>query len=70
MAHFQEEGKSDAPDSNGTHSHDRAYSLISSPAARERFDIEKEPAPIRDEYGRNTAGARMPFCTGDLFKPV
>ena len=39
--------------------YDRAYSLISSPAAREAFKIEAEPANIRDEYGRNQAGARM-----------
>jgi len=39
--------------------YDRAYSLISSPEAREAFNIEAEPAKIRDEYGRNTAGARM-----------
>jgi len=37
----------------------RAYSLISSPAAREAFNINAEPANIRDEYGRNAAGQRM-----------
>lgn len=39
--------------------YESAYSLISSPQAREAFDIEKEPAALRDQYGRNTAGARM-----------
>lgn len=39
--------------------YDRAYSLISAPAAREAFNIEAESAKVRDEYGRNTAGARM-----------
>lgn len=39
--------------------YDRAYSLISSQAAREAFNIEAEPAAIRDEYGRNEAGQRM-----------
>ncbi len=39
--------------------YDRAYSLVSSQAAREAFDIEKEDAATRDAYGRNTAGARM-----------
>ena len=39
--------------------YERAYSLISSQKAREAFDIEKEPAKLRDEYGRNTAGQRM-----------
>jgi hypothetical protein len=37
----------------------RAYSLISSPKAREAFNIGAEPAKIRDEYGRNAAGQRM-----------
>jgi len=37
----------------------RAYSLISSPKAREAFNIDAEPAPIRDEDGRNAAGQRM-----------
>ena len=31
----------------------RAYSLISSQKAREAFNIDAEPAKIRDEYGRN-----------------
>ncbi|GAC1473974.1 MAG: DUF1501 domain-containing protein [Isosphaeraceae bacterium] len=37
----------------------RAYSLISSQKAREAFNIDAEPAKIRDEYGRNPAGQRM-----------
>ena len=57
-AHFQKKEKSDDLRAMDTF-YDRAYSLISSQAAREAFDIEKEPAPIRDEYGRNQAGARM-----------
>jgi len=39
--------------------YESAYSLISSPQAREAFDLEKEPDALRDKYGRNTAGARM-----------
>ena len=39
--------------------YERAYSLISSPKAREAFDIQKEPEKIRKEYGENQAGARM-----------
>ncbi len=39
--------------------YERAYSLIGDQNARDAFDIEKEPAQIRDKYGRNTAGARM-----------
>ena len=37
----------------------RAYSLISSQKAREAFNINAEPAQLRDEYGRNAAGQRM-----------
>ncbi|MEX0792129.1 MAG: DUF1501 domain-containing protein [Pirellulaceae bacterium] len=39
--------------------YERAYSLISSPDAREAFNIDAEPDKIRDEYGRNQAGQRM-----------
>lgn len=39
--------------------YESAYSLISSPQAREAFDLEKEDAALRDAYGRNQAGARM-----------
>jgi uncharacterized protein (DUF1501 family) len=39
--------------------YDSAYSLISSPEARQAFDIAKEPDALRDEYGRNPAGQRM-----------
>ncbi|WP_437225188.1 DUF1501 domain-containing protein [Planctomicrobium sp. SH661] len=39
--------------------YDAAYSLISSPEAREAFNLEKEAPELRDKYGRNTAGARM-----------
>lgn len=57
-AHFQKKEKSDDLKAMDTF-YDRAYSLISAPEARQAFDIEKESAAIRDEYGRNTAGARM-----------
>ena len=36
-----------------------AYNLISSQKAREAFDLNAEPAKLRDEYGRNTAGQRF-----------
>ncbi|QDU73280.1 hypothetical protein Pan97_02470 [Bremerella volcania] len=39
--------------------YERAYSLVSSPEAREAFNIDAEDAKIRDEYGRNQAGQRM-----------
>ena len=56
--HFRKLEKSDALDAVDTN-YQRAYALISSQKAREAFDIGKEPPAIRDEYGRNEAGARM-----------
>lgn len=37
----------------------RAYAMISSPAAREAFDINKEPAATREKYGPSEAGPRF-----------
>jgi hypothetical protein len=37
----------------------RAYAMISSPAAREAFDITKEDAATRRKYGNNDAGPRF-----------
>jgi len=37
----------------------RAYNLISSQDAREAFDIESEPAEMRDAYGRHPFGQRL-----------
>ncbi|MFM7316059.1 MAG: DUF1501 domain-containing protein [bacterium] len=56
--HFAKKEKADNLQAMDTF-YDRAYSLISSKAAREAFDINAEPAKLRDEYGRNTAGQRM-----------
>jgi len=36
-----------------------AYGLISSAAAREAFDINKEEDKLKDAYGKNSAGMRM-----------
>lgn len=57
-AHFSKREQADGLVAMNTF-YDRAYSLISSASARAAFDIEQEPAAIRDEYGRNEAGARM-----------
>lgn len=35
---------------------DRAYSLVTSPAAKAAFDIGSEPEKVRDKYGRTTFG--------------
>ena len=56
--HFRQREKSDSMEAVDTF-YNRAYSLVSSQKAREAFDIEKEDAKTRDQYGRNTAGARM-----------
>jgi hypothetical protein len=56
--HFASREKSDNLDAMDTF-YKRAYSLISSQAAREAFNIEAETAAVRDEYGRNAAGQRM-----------
>ena len=56
--HFRKIEKSDALDAVDTN-YQRAYALISSQKAREAFDIGRETKEVRDEYGRNEAGARM-----------
>lgn len=56
--HFASREKADALDAVDTF-YQRAYAMVSSAQAREAFDISKEDDKIRDEYGRNTAGARM-----------
>ena len=57
-SHFSALEKSDALDGMDSFSQ-RAYAMISSPEARDAFDINKEPDKLRDEYGRNTAGGRF-----------
>lgn len=39
--------------------YEAAYAMISSPAAREAFNLAAESAKTRDTYGRNIAGQRM-----------
>ena len=56
--YFSQKEKSDSLSAMDTF-YDRAYSLVSSAAAREAFNLEAETAAVRDEYGRNTAGQRM-----------
>jgi hypothetical protein len=36
--------------------HQRAFSMLSSPKVKEAFDLSREPAKMRDEYGRNLYG--------------
>jgi uncharacterized protein (DUF1501 family) len=56
--HFARKEKSDGLAAMDTF-YQRAYSLISSAKARAAFDINAEPAALRDQYGRNQAGQRM-----------
>ena len=56
--HFLSKEKADNLDALNSF-YDRAYSLISSPAAREAFNIDAEDGGLRDRYGRNQAGQRM-----------
>ncbi len=56
--HFDAKEKADGLEAMDTF-YQRAYSLVSSDKAKAAFDINAEPAPVRDEYGRNPAGQRM-----------
>ncbi|HSG69470.1 MAG TPA: DUF1501 domain-containing protein, partial [Planctomycetaceae bacterium] len=56
--HFVSKEKADSINAVDTF-YQRAYGMVSSQEAREAFNINAEPDAIRDEYGRNTAGARM-----------
>jgi hypothetical protein len=60
-AHFARKEKSDNIAAMDTF-YQRAYSLISSQKAREAFNINAEPAKIRDEYGRHAPGQRFLFA--------
>jgi hypothetical protein len=56
--YFAKRDKSDNVGAMNTF-YERAYNLISSPSAREAFNIDAESAAVRDSYGRNTAGQRL-----------
>ncbi len=56
--HFRQLEKSDALDAMDSF-YQRAYGLVSSPKAREAFNLKAESDAVKDEYGRNQAGMRM-----------
>ncbi len=56
--HFANKEKADSLDAVDSF-YERAYSMISSPEARDAFDLSKEPAKVQDMYGRNQAGSRL-----------
>ncbi len=55
---FNQRAASDAVSSMNAF-YQRAFDLIGSPAAREAFDMKKEPDNFKNRYGRNSAGQRM-----------
>jgi hypothetical protein len=57
-AHFSALEKSDAVEGMDSF-YQRAYAMISSDKARAAFDLSKEAAKLRDDYGHNAAGQRM-----------
>ena len=56
--HFANKEKADSLDAVDSF-YQRAYSMVSSQKAREAFNIKAESDKLRNEYGKNTAGARM-----------
>src|SRR5437867_3332014 len=56
--HFAAKEKADGLEAMDTF-YQRAFNLIRSQKAREAFNINAEPAKLRDEYGRNAAGQRL-----------
>ncbi|MCX5662444.1 MAG: DUF1501 domain-containing protein [Planctomycetota bacterium] len=57
-AHFRSQEKADALSSMDSF-YQRAYAMISSPKAKEAFNIQAEPEALRNSYGMNQAGQRM-----------
>jgi len=57
-SHFRNMEKADEIDAMDTF-YQRAYGMISSPEAREAFDLSKEDDKVKDAYGKNQAGLRM-----------
>ncbi len=55
---FNQRAASDAVSSMNAF-YQRAFRLIGSPAARDAFDMSKEPEKFKNRYGRNQAGQRM-----------
>src|SRR5262249_57498635 len=37
----------------------QAFDMVTGPAARRAFNLDQEPAAVRDRYGRNPQGQRM-----------
>ncbi|MFO0863223.1 MAG: DUF1501 domain-containing protein [Gemmataceae bacterium] len=59
MDNYQRQAEASGPVQARDVFYERAYSLITSPAARRAFDLDQESARVRDRYGRNTLGQSM-----------
>ncbi len=57
-AHFAAKEASDELDAMDSF-YNRAYGMISSPEAREAFNLDAEPDAVRKAYGENQAGQRL-----------
>lgn len=57
-AHFRRLDRSEQLDAMDSF-YQRAYSLVSSPQAKEAFNIKAEPDSVRDAYGRTPIGQRL-----------
>jgi uncharacterized protein DUF1501 len=53
---FQRTGRPADPVGEMDAFYSRAYDLITSPEAKKAFNLNSEPAPVRDAYGRNSFG--------------
>ncbi|MFZ9689533.1 MAG: DUF1501 domain-containing protein [Phycisphaerales bacterium] len=59
--HFRSVESSDAIDTMDDF-YKRAFVLLASEEAKAAFNLDAEPAALRDAYGRNAAGQRMLLC--------
>ena len=57
-SHFRNAEKADEIDAMDSF-YQRAYGMISSPEARDAFDLTKEDVKTKERYGKNQAGMRM-----------
>src|SRR5204862_6089479 len=55
-----EQGASQSVASGALHNfQERAFDLVTGPAARQAFDLSREPVEVRDRYGRHPVGQNL-----------
>src|SRR5262249_13966079 len=60
LEQINEAGRTNSPGTGVmTRLQQQAFDLISSQAARQAFDLTREPPTVRDRYGRGTLGASV-----------